>query len=162
LAHFQGNPWNFDYPATWRIITPLVDMHEEAYGPVLGIGDWQIPCQTIVAPTQGVVVEGKCDPPIWNVPAGGVVVQFYWFIGAGPRPEPAPLPSAIHLRDGLLALDTTETDMTSVWLVYFPSGESDGQNYSASVATVEARYGQGSAQTARGQVRAMIESMHLH
>lgn len=52
LVHYSAGVLGFDYPAEWRLIQATFDEHYVIYGPVLGTGDWKVPCKTI-APTFG-------------------------------------------------------------------------------------------------------------
>lgn len=152
--YLRAGLW-FDYPATWRVLSPSMDYHHySSIGPVLGTGDWQIPCVTWVpSPAAAPGSLTDCGLPDWTVPPGTVVVQFG---GGGPGccAEPIPLPHRITLLDGIVAT-VDETSTTSLWELGFPPRP----NEDSWTWSVEARYGAGDSTVARAQVRAMIESM---
>jgi hypothetical protein len=156
LSRYElGSGVSFYYPATWRVLAPIGDYHHySSIGPVLGTGDWQIPCVTWVpspAPVPGALKD--CGLPAWTLPPGAVVVQF-GYDSLGCCSEPIPFPGGIPLHDGIVATDE-ETGTASLWEMYFPPRPNeDPWTWSA-----EARYGAGDSTAARAQVRAMIESL---
>lgn len=158
LNHYTVGRLTFDYPSQWRLISAGVDEHYIEYGPVIGIGDWQIPCATIL-PSGGSGGGESCRPAVWNVPPGGVVVQFT--SSAAPFATPTPPPDAVGLADGIRATEV-ETATSSVWQLYVPrSVASPDLTIEPSIIAVEARYAAPNIELARLQVRALVESIRI-
>jgi hypothetical protein len=199
LAHFTttqflaSDSFSFDYPASWHVINTYWSLDDEphniGYGPVVGNGDWHLPCTAMGLPAS------VCDmTPVWTIPAGGVVVEFSYSLrtttpstgatpGVATTPGPAlthvpfhlgggpvPDPNASHQPDATpypnslqlrngLFAFLTQTPTTVVWQLLFPHHTYYPWYSPAFTVTLEAHYDAAYADEARTQVRALVESI---
>ncbi|MGD0248154.1 MAG: hypothetical protein ABSB75_03790, partial [Candidatus Limnocylindrales bacterium] len=196
LAHFttsqfaSADAFSFDYPASWHVINAYWQLDDEphniGYGPVVGNGDWHLPCTASGLPSD------VCDmTPVWTIPADGVVVEFSHPLrtstapsAASPRPssttgpaatpgpfhppipnpsasqqpDATPFPNSVQLPNGLYAI-VSETPTTVVWQLLFPHHTNDSWYSPAFTVTLEAHYDPSYGDQARAQVRALVESI---
>jgi hypothetical protein len=147
-AQFSGTRFSFEYADTWRVITPWQQLTRYRYlEVVIGIGDWEYACTPI--PSGGV----HCPSPTFIVPPGGVVVQVSQSFGPGsPR---AVSPDAITLPDGGLA-DVSDEALRTVWYVVPPASAGPFP------VTIEAHFSEPNVETAKAQVRELVESLNWH
>ena len=151
LTRFSSSGLSFDYPSAWRVISVGVAEHYANYGPVLGTGDWELPCRAIPS-------GGQCGPVAWTVPPGTVVVAFE--SSSLPALAPAAPPGAVRLPSGLLASEAAAAS-SAVWTVFVPSRTVGSIIFPARIVTVEARFAGSNSAVSHEEVTALVWSLSI-
>ena len=150
LAHFEGDGFGFDYPASWRVILE----YRGASATLISVGTagTSVACASPTPGPAGSTALECAGMNDWTVPADGVVVLYraqgspgFPAVIAGLGPSPVPGATRVSVA-GRLA-DRLETRTSLVWRF-------DGQGTSA----IEARFGIAAAPTARAQIEALVAS----
>ncbi len=166
LAHFEGQGFSFNYPATWRILLDYPASSGGGSVVAVGTAGSDVACST-AAP--GASDQGSLEclgMNAWSVPADGVIVAFRFedwrtpalppLPGATTTPTPlglgmglgaSPMPGASRVSVDGRAADRVETGGSLIWRF-------DALDLTA----IEARFGPENAAASRAEIEALVAS----
>lgn len=145
LTTYQGAGLAFEYPSDWSVLSSGVVEHYDLFGPVVGTGGWQLPCDS-----------AGCGPATWSLPSDGVVVEFS--TSASPHGEETPPPDAL-LTTGGLAFVETDSEASTVWSLYIRERHEGSVTYAPQVWQIEARFGANVSAITRSEVLDLVRSV---
>jgi hypothetical protein len=145
LTTYQGAGLAFDYPSDWSVLSSGVVEHYDLFGPVVGTGGWQLPCDS-----------AGCGPVTWSIPTDGVVVEFS--TSALPQAEQSPPPDT-QLTIGGLPFAETDSPTATIWTLYVPGTTVGSVTYAPQVWQIEARFGANASAATRSEVLDLVRSI---